>query len=67
MEGFAEGVEKPEERAALPLFQIDLLSSLNDRFAHIFMLNRRAISKESPRQVNGEMNADEVEWVAYFP
>ena len=46
MEGLAESVEKAEKRAALPLLQIDLLSSLNDRFAHTFMLNRRALSKE---------------------
>ena len=46
MEGLAESVEKAEERAALPLFQIDLLSSLNDGFAHTFMLNRWALSKE---------------------
>jgi hypothetical protein len=63
VEGFAEGVEKTEKRAALPLLQIDLLSSLNDRFAHIFMLNRRAISKESPVKVA----RTKVDWVAYFP
>jgi len=47
VEGFAERVEKTKERAALPFLQVDLLSSLNDRFAHICMLNRRAISTES--------------------
>jgi hypothetical protein len=38
--GLAEGLEKIEERAALPGVQVDLVLFYKDRFPHRFMLNR---------------------------